>query len=162
MDRIFAKTILCAYGSLETVAGHIDDLVMRRALSSNVQSGDFALFGAQRQIEGVVRLMNKKNDLINLKVATDEALAAIDGTSRSILEDKYFRRLKLADTAARLGLSLRTCFRRLQKAEERFANACAAKGCDQKWFEENYFSQSWLKNLYFRIKEAAEKEPASQ
>ena len=29
-----------------------------------------------------------------------------------------------------------------------FACECCARGCDEKWFAENYFDQSWLKNLY--------------
>lgn len=148
MDRIFAKTMLRAYRSLESVAGQIDDLVYRRALSSHSFRADCVCSGAEQQVEKIVQLMNKKSNLINLKLLTDEIMAVMDGESFVILTNKYFKNLKAEKSVEQLGISLRTYFRRLDKAEDRFAKECLLRGCGDDWFKENYFDQSWIKNLY--------------
>ncbi|MBR2030336.1 MAG: hypothetical protein IJ999_05475 [Clostridia bacterium] len=59
MYRVFAKTILTAYSSLELVSNQIDVLVRRR-VSAGYCAGDCSCISAQRQIEEIVTLMNKK------------------------------------------------------------------------------------------------------
>jgi len=156
MKNIFAKTILRAYASLESMAGQIDDLVYRQALSTHSLKGDCICMSAQRQVEKVVKLMNKKNNLINLKLLTDEVLASLDGDSKILLVDKYVKKEDKEKTISRLEISNRTYFRRLILAEEKFAKGCILRGCDEKWFEENYFDQRWLTEIFDNIKRKAE------
>lgn len=149
MYKIFAKTILTAYSSLEFVVGQIDVLV-RRKVASGYSAGD-ACVSAQRQIEEIVVLMDKKANLINLKLLADETLSKMDRAGNSVLTDRYIKKIRPEKTMEQLDISRRTYFRRLEKAEESFAKSCFMRGFDQKWLEENYFDQSWIKDLYERI-----------
>lgn len=147
MYRVFAKTILTAYSSLELVSNQIDVLVRRR-VSAGYCAGDCSCISAQRQIEEIVTLMNKKANLINLKLLADEVLASMDGANKTILTDRYIKKIKWEQTMEQMGFSKRTFFRRVEKAHESFAKGCFARGYDQKWFEENYFDQSWIKDIF--------------
>ena len=147
MYRIFAKTILSAYSSLGFVADKIDVLVRRR-VAAGYSGTDCVCTSAQKQIEEIVLLMNKKANLINLKLLADEVLACMEDKSGNLLKLKYIQKTKVQDIMDQMQVSQRTFFRRLDKAEESFAKKCFARGYDQKWFEENYFDQSWIKDLY--------------
>lgn len=148
MNLVIAETMLRAYASLESMAEQIDRLVYRRAVLTHSLKSDCVCLGAERQVEEIIKLMNKKNALINLKITTDEILSALGDESREILVARYVTKEDRDAVTGRLGLSVRTYFRRLEKAMKTFACECCARGCDEKWFAENYFDQSWLKNLY--------------
>jgi hypothetical protein len=117
---------------------------------------------AQRQIEEILVLMDKKANLINLKLLADEVLSTMDRAGNSILTDRYIKKIRPEKTIESLGISRRTFFRRLDKAEESFAKGCIMRGFDQKWLEQNYFDQSWIKDLYLRISQKEEKEDKQQ
>ncbi|MBR2030335.1 MAG: hypothetical protein IJ999_05470 [Clostridia bacterium] len=78
----------------------------------------------------------------------DEVLASMDGANKTILTDRYIKKIKWEQTMEQMGFSKRTFFRRVEKAHESFAKGCFARGYDQKWFEENYFDQSWIKDIF--------------
>ena len=156
MYRVFAKTILTAYSSLELVSNQIDVLVRRR-VSAGYCAGDCSCIGAQRQIEEIITLMNKKANLINLKLLADEVLSSMDGASKNILTDRYIKKIKWQQSMEQTGLSKRTFFRRLERAQESFAKSCFARGYNQTWLEENYFDQSWIKEIYYHYKDKQNK-----
>lgn len=161
MYRVFAKTILTAYSSLEFMVEQIDILV-RKKVASSYSSGDVCV-SAQRQIEEILVLMDKKANLINLKLLTDEVLSTMDRADNNILTDRYIKKIRPEKTIESLGISRRTLFRRLDKAEESFAKGCIMRGFDQKWLEQNYFDQSWIKDLFLRISQKEqEKEEQKQ
>ncbi len=161
MYRVFAKTILTAYSSLEFMVGQIDILV-RKKVASSYSAGDVCV-SAQRQIEEILVLMDKKANLINLKLLTDEVLSTMDRADNNILTDRYIKKIRPEKTIESLGISRRTLFRRLDKAEESFAKGCIMRGFDQKWLEQNYFDQSWIKDLFLRISQKEqEKEEQEQ
>ena len=153
MYKIFAKTILTAYSSLEFMVNQIDILIHKKVASS------YECVSAQRQIEDILELMDKKANLINLKLLVDEVLSKMDGADNSVLSGRYIDKIKPQVTIEQLGISRRTFFRKLDKAEESFAKGCIKHGFDQSWLEQNYFDQSWIKDLYERIKQ---KEQAKQ
>ena len=155
MYKIFAKTILTAYSSLEFVVGQIDVLV-RKKVASGYTSGD-ACVSAQRQIEEIVVLMDKKANLINLKLLADETLSKMDRAGSSVLTDRYIKKIKWQQSMEQMGLSKRTFFRRLERAHESFAKSCFARGYNQTWLEENYFDQSWIKDIFFHYKDKQNK-----
>lgn len=156
MYRVFAKTILTAYSSLELVSNQIDVLVRRR-VSAGYCAGDCSCIGAQRQIEEIITLMNKKANLINLKLLADEVLSSMDGASKNILTDRYIKKIKWKQSMEQMGLSKRTFFRRLERAHESFAKSCFARGYNQTWLEENYFDQSWIKDIFYHYSEKQNK-----
>lgn len=156
MYRVFAKTILTAYSSLELVSNQIDVLVRRR-VSAGYCAGDCSCIGAQRQIEEIITLMNKKANLINLKLLADEVLSSMDGASKNILTDRYIKKIKWQQSMEQMGLSKRTFFRRLERAHESFAKSCFARGYNQTWLEENYFDQSWIKDIFYHYSEKQNK-----
>lgn len=156
MYRVFAKTILTAYSSLELVSNQIDVLVRRR-VSAGYCAGDCSCIGAQRQIEEIITLMNKKANLINLKLLADEVLSSMDGARKNILTDRYIKKIKWQQSMEQMGLSKRTFFRRLERAHESFAKSCFARGYNQTWLEENYFDQSWIKDIFYHYSEKQNK-----
>ena len=156
MYKIFAKTILTAYSSLEYMAEQIDILV-RKKVACSYSTGDVCV-SAERQIEDILVLMNKKANLINLKLLADEVLSTMDGASKNVLADRYIKKIRPEKTIEQLGISRRTFFRRLERAEESFAKGCFMRGYDKNWLEENYFDQSWVKDLFFRISQKEQKQ----
>ena len=156
MYKVFAKTILTAYSSLEYMVEQIDILV-RKKVAGGYSAGDVCV-SAQRQIEEILVLMDKKINLINLKLLADEVLSTMDRAFGDVLTDRYIKKIKPEKTIEQLGISRRTFFRKLERAEESFAKGCIMRGFDQKWFEQTYFDQSWIKDLFFRISQKEEKQ----
>ena len=101
--------------------------------------------------------MNKKANLINLKLLADEVLASMDGASKNMLTDRYIKKIKWQQSMEQMGLSKRTFFRRLERAQESFAKSCFSRGYNQTWLEENYFDQSWIKEIFFHYKDKQNK-----
>ncbi len=159
MKEVFAKTILLCQESLEEMTEKIDGVVYAKALSAHrFQTGKNTF----DQIDSIVRLINKKNELINLRILAEDTLSKTDAISAGILKRHYWKGMSHGEIIEMLGIPERTYYRKLEKAVKLFAARLTSEGFDDAWFRDVYFGQRWIKDLYQRTerKEAAKQKAA--
>lgn len=147
-EKIWSKTILSIYRTLETLVRAIDNLVLERGRSSGVRSH---MFGSNtfNYMNGVIDLIERKRKLINLKLIIESALLKLGCEQQRVLMLTYFDKVKSAEIASLLNCSARTYFRKKEVALNSFTIALKNLnyGCD--YLEKNYLSEKWLMDYYF-------------
>ena len=151
MNTDFAKTILRAMRHFEKATYQLDDLIFDKAICTDTQPEVCFFNSAQRQIERIMQLMHKKNNIINLKLITDRHLARLSKVLCTVLKMRYAELKEHDEIIAHLGVSERTYFRYLENAYQNFAMKLTSSGFGEKWFKDNYFDQRWLRRIYESI-----------
>jgi len=146
MKNTWTKTIMSVYRYLERVAGAIDKLVDRQALNSYYSScGKSGILEVANEI---IELTERKVKLINLKVLTENALDNIDELYAQLLIEKYIDSDKCEKIAERHNLTLRTYFRRVEEAEEKFTSFLAKKGFNNDKLNDYLGKETWIIDMY--------------
>jgi len=142
-EKIWSKTLLTCYDSLEKIANAIDNLVVTNCVNS-ASNGHSILQNANR----VIDLMERKKKIVNIKVLIEDVLSFIEPKHTRVLILKYVDRVKSEDMAKVLNVSLRTLFRKINRSLELFAEALIKKGYSPEvlslWLE----NEGWIKELY--------------
>ncbi len=153
MNEVYAKTLLGSLCELEEMTTKIDGLVYARAMNAHhFRAGQSTL----SQMEEIVKLMNKKNDLINLKVIADEAFRQMECEPAQMLRARFVEGASHDVLIRRYGYAERTYFRKFEKAVASFVLTLERTGFDDAWFRKHYFSQRWLKERYEKLQRFAE------
>ena len=157
-NNVWAKTILSVYKYLDRVAGAIDKLVKQEAVNS------FYYNGVSKNRNGTLDVANRIIDmsarkvrLVNIKVLADKALCECDRGSAQILIQKYMDGDGSQEIAERNNLNIRTYFRHLINAEEKFSSILAKEGFDDKKLCNYLAGEKWIMEVYYNLKNA-EKE----
>ena len=153
MKEIFAKTILLCQESLEEMTEKIDGVVYAKALHAHQFHAGRNTFD---QIDSIVKLINKKNELINLRILAEDTLSKMEPICAGILKRHYWKGVSHGEIIELLGIPERTYYRKLEKAVKLFTALLANEGFDDAWFREVYFGQRWIKELYQRTERMAE------
>ena len=137
--KIWCKSFLSIYHIIPSVIASIDKLVYLKSVNSSEYSLESKL-GTQNQIENIMKLTQRKVNLINLKVLTDQTLLEMDKKKSKLLILKYIDNVKSKKAIELSGLNRRTYFRALNSAFGEF---------------ESLFYLKILKsnNLYLSLKE---------
>lgn len=116
--KIWCKSFLSIYHMIPSLINAIDKMVFLKS----VNSSNFSLSGeaTANQVEAIFNLTQKKVNLINLKVLTDETLLEISKTSAKMIKLRYIDCICSAKAIEFSGLSRRTYFRTLKKALHEF------------------------------------------
>lgn len=146
--RIWSKTFLNVYRSLDKIAEAIDRIVLTSGLSSgmNEYSGN-AYYIANKIIE----LTERKIVLINLKLLIEEVLNKLDKNSVRLLMLKYVDRVRTEDIADLMHVSKRTFFRKSNKAITSFELTLSRLGQTSKSISIMLEDEAWIKDLYQRL-----------
>lgn len=142
----WSKTLLYSYRYLETIVDTIDDMVKKISLYSMYYNGKTNT-DTLSQINKLIELNDRKVNLINLKVLIEETLDMLSCKDLQFVSLYYIDGLKSEETAKVMGVSLRTFFRRRNRAIEKFTDILAAKYSAQYFFD-NYIEETWLIDLY--------------
>lgn len=143
----WSKTILSVYKYLEALSNSIDDLVVKKSINSAFYSNgrfDTAYDTANK----IMRLTDRKINLINLKVMVEDALAQLPLKHRRILMLRYVDGVKSNEIALLMRVSNRTYFRVKNNAIEHFAKILVQKGYNKSKLEEMFCGENWLSKLY--------------
>lgn len=116
MNKIMIDEIFKAYKYAESLTKSYDKLVMQEALNSFYYSVN-SLLTSEKSYEKIASLIERKNKLINFKLKVENILKNMDKLLRTILVKKHIKLMQAEEIAKDLHLSLRTYFRRIEKAE---------------------------------------------
>lgn len=100
------------------------------------------------QTNKIIKLMDRKRKLINLKVIVEDCLVKIPKKSRRILSLFYIDGITGNLIAQLLGISLRTFFRQKSKALDYFCSELEKFGYNIDFFEEEYSKEKWFSSVY--------------
>jgi hypothetical protein len=146
----FEKVLLYSYPHLTNIIGDMDKLVCQKAycsFSNNVSCLDLS--------EKIIRIIDKKDRLIDLKLKLDEIFKNFSVEEMLLLEQKFFKRkavLKKLIEKFTIKYSLRTYFRKQNRLLEKFSKSLNKNGMNEKWFLDKYGDIDWFKCLYSRLK----------
>ena len=142
--QYWSKSILSIHRYLETLSKAIDGLVKKNSKVSNSMGNNSTYMLASKIIEWT----DKKKKMINLKVATIDALKKVNKESRRILILFYIDGVKGSTIADLLGCSIRTYYRKKKLALDRFAIALKSVGYDEEYLTKHYGNEKWLMSVY--------------
>ncbi len=134
------KSLLAIYGIIPQVADSIDRLVRTRACSPQSEN---LTDGVYRQTESILKLMEQKVNLINLKVLADETLCELPERHSKLIIARCIDKIDINFIAKSIDRSVRETFRRLKVAMSEFkrvflqkieANRRAWEGIVQNFF----------------------------
>ena len=151
MNVYYVKTALYAYPHIEAILDQIDDLVLRKALSS---MSDFS--PCQEQCEKILDFTWQKDVLCALKLMIEKALAKLSDIQKDMLDYKYFKR-KSKESFIGFDVQSRGYFRRqvalVKKLGERFDKV----GLTDEWFNQNCMVMDFFVQMYKRVVKSEQK-----
>ena len=145
MNKLYAKTVLYLYPCIDKVTEQIDDLLLKKALSSR---NDFS--PCLTQCEKMAELGAQNARLLELKRKVRTILKGFNEEERAILGYRYFRRGKSG--VGYIDSYSRTYFRKQTRALAKFAEAAEEKDITDEKFEKEYLSVDFIRELYRRVK----------
>jgi len=100
------------------------------------------------QVESIIKLINQKNQLVNIHNFLTRALNAMEEESRKLIVMRYVKKKDVNKVMDKLGMSKGSYYRRMEKALNQFGEYLRIEeGVDKNWFFENYFSKRWFRKL---------------
>ena len=96
----------------------------------------------------MIELMDRKRKMINLKVAVERSLSKLDKMNRRIMTLVFIDGVKSEQVSQLFGISIRTFFRKKQKALRGVTMLMEELGFDEDFFESEYFGEKWFMKVY--------------
>lgn len=156
MNVYYVKTALYAYPHIEAILEQIDDLVLRKALSS---MSDFS--PCEEQCEKILDFTWQKDVLCALKLMVEKALNKLSDMQKDMLDYKYFKQ-KPKECFIGFDVQSRGYFRRqvalVKKLGERFDKV----GLTDEWFDKNCMVMDFFVQMHKRIVKSEQKRSKKQ
>ncbi len=147
--EILSKTILSVYRYLEALSNAIDNLVLKKSINSAFyNNGRYS--SAYESAKAVMELTERKVNLINLKVLTEDCLMELDGLQRKVLTLIFIDNVKNENVCDILEISTRTFFRKKSDGLESFQKSLIRKGYSKQKLLSMFKNEKWLINLYLK------------
>lgn len=162
-NNTWGKTILSVYKYLDRVSEAIDKLVKENAVNSFYFTGtNQSRNGVMQVAERILNLTERKKRLINMRVLADKALIECDRGAAQILIERYMDGDSSQEIASRHNLNIRTYFRHLVSAEEKFSAIMAKYGFTDKKLNQYLAGEKWILEVYekFNAEEQADEQIA--
>lgn len=152
IDIYDSETIVKIYTLLEKKCDVIDKFIENHAFYFGSSSDDF---GSLDVCNNIIELMNRKNQLINLKIIIDNAFNKLDDKDKKILLIKMNYNLSISEICGILDVGERTAFRRIENAFSHLAdNLNGSKYSDK--FKKIIEGEEWIRNIKNQIKNRRE------
>ena len=147
MNTYYAKTILFAYPNIEAVIEQIDDIVMRKALSSRC---DYS--ACQAQCEEICRLTETKVRMLELIEHVNTVLATLTQYETDLLDYKYFH-IQPKEYFDEIGFIAegRTYFRHQTAIINKVAKRLEHFGVTDEWYTKNFSCVRFFSELLKRV-----------
>jgi len=145
--KTWSKTILSIYKYLEPLSNSIDDLVLKKSINSAFY-GNGRFNSCYDCANKIMRLMERKVSLINIKVMVDSVLEKMPLKYRQLLILAYVDNVKSENIAEIMHISLRTFFRKKNEALASFSKNLTVLGFTGEKLNSMFGAEHWLKNLY--------------
>ncbi len=145
MNLNYTKTLLYAYPHIKAIEEQIDDLVMRKALSSMT---DFS--PCEEQCEKIIELTEQKKTMIDFYLRMQKVINKTTEYQRDCLDYKYFKQ-RPKSYYKDFDCTSRGYFRRQVSLVSRIAKFMEKAGLNDKWFEEHCLKISFFYELLRRV-----------
>lgn len=142
-QKIWAKTLLASYNSLETIANAVDNLVVTQGINSANNH-----LSTIENAERIISLIQRKKLLVNLKVLVDSNIEKLDNLSARLLIMRYLDNIKPDICLEILKLTRRTYFRKLDRALEEFSLKLKLSGYTPAVLEQLVKKEHWIRENY--------------
>lgn len=143
--KSWIKTIFMIYRHLPRIIDSIDKVFQARALNGGVMSGSAISYNNVYNLsDNLLKLTERKNALINLKVLTDSIIKGMDKKLAKILILRYIDGFNFKMLAEHFNISERTAYRRIDEALTMASMALEGLGYDKEKIEKEYKEEAWL------------------
>lgn len=145
--EILCKTILSVYKYLGAISGAIDNLVIKKSVNSSFyNNGRFS--SAYDCANEIMELTDRKVNLINLKVLTEDCLMELQPLERKVLSLLFLDNVKRESICEVLEISTRTFFRKRNEGIVAFEKSLCRRGYNKEKILAMFEKEKWLINLY--------------
>lgn len=147
MNELYAKTLLYAYSHAEGYIKQIDDLVLRRAVSSM-----YDVSSPVSQAERIIEYIEQKKLLIYILRTIEEVVATFSKHDQDCFDYKYLKRMP-KEYFKDFDYSSRSYFRHQNALVEKFASRLSLVGIDDEFFIKKCLKINFFKALLRQVKE---------
>lgn len=148
--KTWCKSFLSIYHIIPTLIASIDKLVYLKSVnSSNFYTHN--KIDTLSQVDTIASLTQRKVNLINLKVLTDETLLEMDANKRKIIVVRYIDNVECKKAIELSGYPRRSYFRALRKALEEFEKIFKMKVVRNKIVYNSLVSEKFLDDIFCKI-----------
>ena len=152
--KIWARTMLTVQRHLGKVTKALDEVIMKRALSSAFVTTKNLMEQSSETVSNfIINISESKVNLINLNTICINALKGIDKTSAKILILKHIDNKSGSEISKLLNLSDRTYYRRLNSAYDNFAKWLSKNNFMPEYFHNHFSKEGWIMEVYYGSKE---------
>ncbi len=134
----WSNAALVAYSAIPQIIKTIDFGVKTRIESGfgsrHLQIG----ISTEELLTDIANLNDSKRKLCNLKYIIDSTLSALKTVDSNILTLRYFKKLTFQQIADKMGVCIRTVFRRHIRAVENFCKTMETSGYGEEWIKNEY------------------------
>ena len=138
MTKKWSNTVLVAFSALPKIVKELDFAFNSRLKSSfgsiHLKNGVSTL----KLVEEMVEINSYKSRLALLKVCVCAALERLSADERSVLTARIIEKKTFQEISDMSGMSLRTVFRKFDRAQENFAKALSLQGLDEEAYLLHY------------------------
>ncbi len=149
------NTVLVAYSALPKIMKEYDAAFDSR-LKSSFSCAHLRQGVTTEQLIGeMLEINRKKAAAILLKDTVEKAFGLLPSALKSILVLRFLKGMTFQEIAEHDNISVRTAFRRFDRARECFSAALDKLGLDQKQFEKRYLSDPAIACACARLEDSA-------
>ena len=149
IDNYDSEALVKAYRLLIKKCDAIDNFIENHALYFGPCTADYT---AEDVYNNIIELIERKNQLINLKIIVDSAMKTLSENDRKVLYMKIYYNISMSEFCGIFNLKERTAFRRIEAAYSRFAQALNNSKYALK-LERIIDKEEWIKNIREEVKE---------
>ncbi len=153
MLKTWSNTCLVAFSRIPKIEKIIDSGVETR-VNSGFQSLHLQSGVSNEQLYAeILKLIDEKRKIVNLYFITSTALEALPDHFRLLLELRFIYKRTYQEISSTHGIPMRTLYRRMDQAEQKFAKELAHMGYNEDFLEKEYSSSMLVKHIHDTIDE---------
>ena len=150
--KFWIKTLLSSFSTLPEIIKTVDKIIELQASSMSFCSDIYNREGSSYcQLEKVIDMSERKNNLVNLYVLIKELYRSLDIENAEIIEKKYLYGYSCEDIAKELGVSTRTIYRRIDKIVDQIYDTCKMRNWSLAFIESQLKDEGWIKERFIKI-----------
>jgi len=150
--KFWIKTLFASFSTLPEIIKTVDKIIELQASSVSFVNDIYnAEKSAFDQVEKVINLSERKNNLVNIYLMVKELYKSLNDENIEIIEKKYLYGCSIDDIAKEMGLSSRTIYRRIDKIVDEVYQFCKNRRWSLMFIESQLKEEGWIKDRYLKI-----------
>lgn len=151
MNKNWSNTVLVAFSALPKIQEELDFAFNSRLKSTfrsiHLKNG----VSTEKLVKEMIEINDRKRKTANLHLMVSAALNLVDEPEKRVLTARFIDNKTFQETAETENISLRTVFRRFDRAQESFACALRRQGMTEELFAEEYCTVPQIKAISERL-----------